>query len=80
VEQTAGALAALRGAASRYPRRPGLGALEITITPPGVVDAETARRYADLGVHRLAIQPHTMEGSAMDELTASAAETLLGRV
>jgi probable F420-dependent oxidoreductase len=80
LEQTAGALAALREAASRYSRRPGLGALEVTITPPGPVDVEAARRYADLGVHRLAIQPHTMEGSAMDELIASAGETLIGRV
>src|SRR6266511_3319912 len=80
VEQTARALAALRQSTSRYQRPPGLGKLEITITPPGSVDVETARRYADLGVHRLAIQPHTMDGSAMDELISSVAETLVGRV
>lgn len=80
VEQTARALAALRQSTSRYQRPPGLGELEITITPPGSVDVETARRYADLGVHRLAIQPHTMDGSAMDELISSVAETLVGRV
>jgi hypothetical protein len=56
------------------------GELEITITPPSVVDAETARRYADLGVHRWAFQPRTMEGSAMDELIASVGDTLVGRV
>jgi hypothetical protein len=41
---------------------------------------DTARRYTDLGVHRLAIQPHTMEGSAMDELIRTVDETLVGRV
>jgi len=41
---------------------------------------DTARRYADLGVHRLAIQPPTMEGSAIDALIETVAETLVGRV
>src|SRR6266487_3515395 len=80
LEGTAGALAALRETASRYQRPPRLGELEITITPRGVVDVETARRYADLGVHRLAFLPPTMEGSAIDELIASVAETLVGRI
>ena len=39
-----------------------------------------ARRYAALGVHRLAIQPHTMDGTAMDELITTIGETLVGRV
>jgi probable F420-dependent oxidoreductase len=80
LEQTAQALAALRETAIRYERPVGLGELEITITPRGTPDVDTARRYADLGVHRLAIQPHTMEGSAMDELITSVGETLVGRV
>jgi probable F420-dependent oxidoreductase len=80
LEQTAQALAALRETAIRYERPAGLGELEITITPRGTPDVDTARRYADLGVHRLAIQPHTMEGSAMDELITTVGETLVGRV
>jgi probable F420-dependent oxidoreductase len=80
LEQTAQALAALREAASRYERPAALGALEITITPRGLIDLETARRYADLGVHRLAFQPHTMAGTAIDELITSVGETLIGRV
>ena len=32
-----------------------LGSLEITITPPGPVDADTARRFEDLGVDRLVL-------------------------
>jgi alkanesulfonate monooxygenase SsuD/methylene tetrahydromethanopterin reductase-like flavin-dependent oxidoreductase (luciferase family) len=80
VEQTAQALAGLRETARRDERPAELGALEITITPRGSVDLETARRYADLGVHRLAIQPHTMDGSAIDELIGTVGETLIGRV
>lgn len=80
LEETAQALAGLRDAASRYERPAGLGELEITITPHGTVDLDTARRYADMGVHRLAVQPHTMEGSAMDELITSAGDTLVGRI
>lgn len=76
---TAAALADLREL-SAGERPAELGDLEITITPPGVPDLDTARRYADLGVHRLAIQPHTMDGAAMDDLIARVGETLVGRV
>jgi probable F420-dependent oxidoreductase len=79
VEHTARALADLRESSHRHQRPAELGELEITITPPGVPDLETARRYAALGVHRLAIQPHTMDGSAMDDLIATVSETLIGR-
>jgi probable F420-dependent oxidoreductase len=80
VEQTATTVAALRAAQQRYDRPAELGELEITITPPDVVDVDTARRYADAGVHRLVFQPHTMDGSAMDELIDSVGSTLIGRV
>jgi probable F420-dependent oxidoreductase len=78
--QTALALADLRGLARDGQRPPGLGELEITITPPGVPDLDTVRRYAAAGVHRLAIQPPTMEGTAMDEVIAMVGERLVGRV
>src|SRR5579859_391044 len=84
VERTALALAELREAAAQHERPAGLGELEITITPPATagrwVDLDTARRYAELGVHRLAIQPHTMDGSAIDELMTHMGDTLVGRV
>jgi probable F420-dependent oxidoreductase len=81
VEQTATALAQLRETAGRLERPPELGELEITITPPGgPVDLDTARRYAGVGVHRLAIQPRTMDGSAIDELISHIGDTLIGRV
>jgi probable F420-dependent oxidoreductase len=53
LEDTARRVDILRETASRVPRGEGLGSLEITITPPGDVDVETAARYAALGVHRL---------------------------
>jgi len=80
LEETARALRELRETAGRVERPAGLGELEITITPRGFPDVDMARRYAALGVHRLAIQPHTMDGTAMDELITTIGETLVGRV
>ena len=80
VEQTAEALGQLRNIASEHERQLTLDDLEITITPPGMVDLDTAKRYADLGVHRLAIAPDEVDGSAMDELIATAGEKLIGQV
>lgn len=80
LEQTAEALAALRAARARHGRPAELGELDITVTPPGGVDLDTARRYADLGVHRLVYQPHTMDGTAIDELIDTLGDTLVGKV
>jgi probable F420-dependent oxidoreductase len=64
-------------------RPPELGPLEITISPlPGPIDADTVRRYADLGVHRLVVVqdfadmaggPDTSRrGKFLDEMAACA--------
>ncbi len=45
----------LREAAKRVERPASLGRLEITVTPPGPVDADTAKRFEDLGVDRLVL-------------------------
>jgi probable F420-dependent oxidoreductase len=45
----------LRKAAERYERPAGLGRLEITVTPRGRIDVESARRFAELGVDRLVL-------------------------
>lgn len=79
-DQTATAIADLRAAAQRYGRPAELGDLEITITPPGTLDADTARRYADVGVHRLCLHPAGTEPADMDRLIDTAADTLIGRV
>src|SRR6185503_10783936 len=77
LEESARLLGAAREIASRVQRPTELGELEITITPGGIPDVDTARRYAALGVHRLAIQPPTMDGTAIDELTTRLGETLV---
>ena len=79
-EQTAGALGALAEAGDRYERPAELGDVEITITPPAGFDVDMARRYVDVGVHRLVLQAPTSEGSAVDDLIESAGDTLVGGV
>jgi probable F420-dependent oxidoreductase len=76
VEQAGEHIARLRAAAERPAE---LGELEITITPPGTPDVDTVRRYADLGVHRLVIQPYTKTGTVIEELITTIGETLVGR-
>ncbi|MBO0770020.1 MAG: TIGR03619 family F420-dependent LLM class oxidoreductase [Actinobacteria bacterium] len=80
VDEAARTLTRLRKAVAGCDRPASLGELEITITPPGRIDPDTARRYADLGVHRLVLQPGTEDGSDMDELIDSAGTTLIGRL
>ena len=80
VEETGEALSRLRKVAAGCERPAHLGELEITITPPGRIDLDTARRYAELGVRRLVLQPGAEDGSDMDELIDSAGTTLIGRV
>jgi probable F420-dependent oxidoreductase len=80
VDATAAALAGLGEAASRYERPAELGTLEISIAPPATPSLETAHRYAELGVHRLVVQPPTMEGSAMAELIATVGQELIARL
>ena len=53
LDATAAALQGLEAAAGEVERPESLGPLEISVTPPGPVDWDTARRYQDLGVDRL---------------------------
>jgi probable F420-dependent oxidoreductase len=55
VEATARCIGGLRAAAEARPRPQELGQLEISVTPAGKLDADTVRRFADLGVHRLIV-------------------------
>lgn len=80
VDETADMLARLREVTAGVDRPAELGELEITVTPPGPVDLDTARQYADLGVHRLLIQSADVDGSDLDTLIDSAAEHLIGRI
>jgi probable F420-dependent oxidoreductase len=77
LDQTATALANLRRAASEHDRPASLGDLEITITPRDPLTVDLVRRYADLGVHRLAVLPP--DDTAMDGLITSTGD-LIGRL
>lgn len=67
-DETVAALTSLREAADRYGRPAELGELEISITPPNTFDVGMARSYADVGVHRLVVQPSSSSGTAIDDL------------
>ena len=69
--ETSKALANLRSAASRYDRPAALGDLEITITPRDPLTVDLVRQYADLGVHRLVVQPTDKTSATMEKLIAS---------
>lgn len=53
MDSTKQCLDGLRAAGQRYSRPDALGTLEISVTPVGRIDPDTAKRYADLGVDRL---------------------------
>lgn len=55
LDATAASLRGLAEVAQEIDRPAHLGRLEISVTPPGPVDADTARRYEDLGVDRLVL-------------------------
>ncbi len=57
LDATATCLAAIADTVRNVARPAELGALEISVTPRGEVDAASAERYAALGVHRLILRP-----------------------
>ncbi len=56
--------------------------VEITLTPgpPGPLDPELAREFAEAGVSRLVLQPPDTSIAAMDELIAATRETLINQI
>jgi probable F420-dependent oxidoreductase len=80
-EGTAESLAGLKAAAEKYTRPPELGPLEISVTPRGLPDLETAKRFADLGVSRLILLPGRARTAAeYCALIDGVASTLAGKV
>jgi probable F420-dependent oxidoreductase len=84
LETTAACLEGLREAAARYERPAELGELEISVTPRPTPDRETAARFAELGVHRLILQPRSGIASHADldedgwvDYVSRAGETLI---
>jgi len=80
LDATVRCVAGLQEAARALGRPDGLDGFEISITPAASLDLDTARRYADLGVHRLI--PFRLGGNAQDQLdfVAHTADTLIGRI
>lgn len=77
--------------AQKNNERPGaLGALEISVTPIGRVDLDTAKRFAEIGVDRLIVLPPTQSNTELFSLTGTEQEltdyvrhigdTVVGRV
>jgi probable F420-dependent oxidoreductase len=76
---TAAQVEGLREAANRYPRPPELGELEISVTPRGTPDRDTALRFAELGVHRLIVMPRRgLDEAALVDYVTRVADTLSG--
>ena len=79
LEGTARALEGLRDAAQRYHRPAELGRLEISITPRGPINRETAEQFAALGVHRLILSPpHKASEAELEEFVVRIGKTLIG--
>ncbi|MFO0690871.1 MAG: TIGR03619 family F420-dependent LLM class oxidoreductase [Myxococcota bacterium] len=55
VANTGKMIEGLRETAKRVERPASLGKLEISVTPPGPIDSDTAKRYEDLGVDRIVL-------------------------
>ncbi|MFP6641651.1 MAG: LLM class F420-dependent oxidoreductase [Myxococcota bacterium] len=78
LDATAAALRGLEEAAEQVERSADLGTLEISVTPPGPVDADTARRYEDLGVDRLILMRSILDmGPRADTEALTAVLTFL---
>ena len=77
LDATANCLAGLEAAAARVDRPSALGRLEISVTPPGPVDADLAKRYEDLGVDRLIVMRgiQDMAGDRDEDAVISFLET-----
>ena len=54
--------------------------LEISVTPSGAVDLDTARRFADIGVHRLILFARARDEREALAFIAEAERSLIGRV
>jgi alkanesulfonate monooxygenase SsuD/methylene tetrahydromethanopterin reductase-like flavin-dependent oxidoreductase (luciferase family) len=80
LEDTASVLEEIRELSRQVERPAELGELEITITPREEIDVDVARRYADLGVHRLALLPRDLDSPTFaEELIRRVGETVIGR-
>lgn len=80
VDATAACLEGIRQSSAAHSRPAELGPLEISVTPRGKVDLETARRFADLGVHRLIVYRPRPTGEEILRDVREIADALIGKV
>jgi probable F420-dependent oxidoreductase len=80
VDTTAKHLAGLKEAAQEVNRPQELGGLEISITPGANLDLDTAKRYADLGVHRLIPFRRAKTEQELLDFVGQTQDTLIGKL
>ncbi|MGE0827147.1 MAG: LLM class F420-dependent oxidoreductase [Candidatus Binatia bacterium] len=80
LDKTAECLAGLKQAAQEVQRPKALGELEISITPGPILNRDTAKHYADLGVQRLVPFPRAKTEQIVQDFIKQSADTLIGRV
>ncbi len=82
VDRTKKCLAGLQEAQKNNERPSALGELEISVTPVGRVDLDTAKRFADIGVERLILLPPTQSDTQLFSLTVTEQEVTdyVGRI
>jgi probable F420-dependent oxidoreductase len=77
-DATAKSVEGVRAACAKAGRR--FEELEISVTPRGPVDRDTARRFADLGVHRLILSPRPGDEAALLGFVREVGRDLIGQV
>lgn len=73
-------LAGLQEAAQQVSRPKELGALEISITPGPALDLDAAKRYANLGVHRLIPFRRAKTEQELLDFVSQTRDTLIGKI
>lgn len=79
-EKTAECLAGLKKAAQEVTRPASLGTLDISVTPGPTLDLDLAKRFADLGVHRLIPFPRVKTEQALHDFIKHSADSFVGKV
>jgi probable F420-dependent oxidoreductase len=76
--ETAEAIADIQRIVETTVRPPGLGPLEISMTPPMRIDRGLAEEYAAVGVHRLILQsPHGADAAGLERFVEEVGRTLI---
>ena len=78
LDDTRACLEGLKRAAEQEERPPERGPLEITVTPAGHLDADLARRFQDLGVHRIVPIGRGRDADSQIRFVEETAKAVLG--